>query len=187
MVLSAFQVQTIQLIPFTRALESVLVHHKLSPGLLASHVLIEKLHNLEQQTQKHGLTLVSLNQMVLFQFPISFASFNDGVVKIVVHVPDTSHALQFDVFRFVVAPVLLHEVYFEILAVVADRTHFVALNTLSLLIALCFKAVKSALPTGRSSGRRPTRAYGASLLQIPPWCFETAGWLDRLLWRHRFT
>ena len=135
MVLSAFQAQTIQLIPFTRALESVMIHRKLSPGLLAPHALIDKLDHLRIQTEKKDLRLVSMNEIDLFQFPLSFASFASGIMKIVVHVPVTSRHLTFDVFRVLTAPVEIEKQFYEVLvgethlAVSADRQSYFPIST----------------------------------------------------------
>ena len=55
-----------------------MVHRRLSPGLLAPHALIDKLVHLRVQTEKKDFRLVSMNELNLFQFPLSelFPAFN---------------------------------------------------------------------------------------------------------------
>lgn len=136
MVLANFQAQTLQLIPFTRALESVLIHRRLSPGLLNLDVLKSKMDHLALQVAKQHSELVSHREIDLFQFPLSFASFTNGMMKIVVHVPVTATGLKFNVFRFVSAPILSQDVYYEVLsdsvhlAVSEDRQSYIELSAI---------------------------------------------------------
>lgn len=135
MVLSNFQAQTIQLIPFTRALESVLIHRRLSPGLLNPEILQSKLDHLALQTEKQNTLLVSRREIDLFQFPLSFASFAHGEMKIVIHIPVTVPDLKFQVFRFISAPIFSQKVYYEVLspqvhlAVSEKRDSYMELST----------------------------------------------------------
>ena len=106
-VLSGFLSQIQQFIPFSRALDDLIMHKRLSPGFLRNFVLDAKLLSIKKQLAKKNLELVSEHEVDLFQFPVSFATFADHTLRIVIHIPVSRPHSTFKVHRYVDAPIVV--------------------------------------------------------------------------------
>ena len=117
------------------------------------------------QTEKRHLNLVSMNELDLFQFPLSFALFVNEMIKIVVHIPVTSRSLQFDVFRVLTASVEVKKQFYEVLvpethlAVSTDRQSSFPLSTPALNDCLTLASAKGCTRQ-RTIRKRPFSSCG---------------------------
>ena len=86
------------------ALDSLLVHHRLHPGLLRADVLHTHLSALRSQAEARGLTLAVQSEVDLFSCPVSFITTTKSVVRLAVHIPVFDSSLTFTSLRYVPVP-----------------------------------------------------------------------------------
>ena len=102
--LAALSAQSHDSVRLARALESLLLQQKLSPGLLRAGKLREKLDHLRVEANAKGLRLGIDAVHQVFQLPVSFGTSTSQVLRVVVHLPLVHKTEIFQLFRFVPAP-----------------------------------------------------------------------------------
>ena len=133
LLLSIMFLQSKQLAVIFRGLETLILDRKLAPGIIAPDLLHSKYLHLTKQLHAQGRRLSIDTELDLFNCPVSFATFTNEVLRIVVHIPVFDEAMgEFSLFRYHNIPIQQGSEYFQIrhepskfLAVSKDHTrHF---------------------------------------------------------------
>ena len=135
--LAIFFFQSKQLAVTFRALETLLLDKRLSLGLLAPELVMDKFGHLAQQIEKSGKALAISTEIDLFNCLVSFGTFTYERVRVVVHVPVFDPAMgDFKLYRYHNVPISVSRDFMRVkvdpdqyLLVNADRSlHFYALS-----------------------------------------------------------
>ena len=133
LLLSIMFMQSKQLAVIFRGLETLILDRKLAPGLVAPDLLHSKYLHLTKQLHVQGRQLSIDTELDLFNCPVSFATFTNEVLRIVVHIPVFDEKMgEFSLYNYHNIPIRQGEKYFQIqytpsrfLAVSKDHTkHF---------------------------------------------------------------
>ena len=138
--LSIFFFQAKQLSVTFRALETLILDGKLSPGLLGPDLLHQKYGHLAQQVSRQGQRLAIDTELDLFRCAVSFGTFTDETVRIVAHIPVTNDDLaSFSLYRYHAVPLEEKGEFFQVrspvdsyLLVNKERSRHVFVNALEL-------------------------------------------------------
>ena len=140
LLLSIMFLQSKQLAVIFRALETLILDKKLAPGLIAPDLLHAKYEHLTKQLQKQSRHLSIDTELDLFNCPVSFATFTNEVLRIVVHVPVYNTRLgDFTLYKYHNIPVNENGQYFQVqvqrneyISVSKDHTRHFFLGSLDL-------------------------------------------------------
>ena len=116
--LTAMMSVTEQATRVSSGLEMLVNTHRLSPALVNTRVVKKKLDRMAARAQKEGRRLSITAVHELFNCPVSFGSFRDGRLRVVVHVPLTDREGRFTLYEYVPVPFAVNKSMVE---VVTDR------------------------------------------------------------------
>lgn len=84
--LSIFFMQAKQLASIFRGFDTLIVEKKISPSLIASDILGKKYQHLQEQVRRQGKSLAITSEIALFDCKVSFATFTNGKLRVVIHI-----------------------------------------------------------------------------------------------------
>ena len=86
------------------ALEHLIIHHRLAPGIVQPSTIRDKLRQLEAKAEEKGMRLTIREPQDLYQMECSFGTFSSGILRIIVHIPVQRGEDTFHVFKYLPVP-----------------------------------------------------------------------------------
>ena len=102
--IAAFQNQLRDTTRLTAALEQLVLHKKLVPGLVEPEPLKRKLDQLSKELREEGLVMTTREYHQLFANSLSFGTFSSGTARIILHIPVHREGEEFASYRLVPVP-----------------------------------------------------------------------------------
>lgn len=131
-----------------QGLETLIVHGKLSPLLLSPNVLKGKLDKLQAKARKMKKQLAISSELELFECPVSYTTFSNYVMRVVVHIPTRYQADVYRVFSYIPVPFGVNSTFYttkpeQLLAVSKNNKYHFELPKAQLLDCKRFKSFYS--------------------------------------------
>lgn len=113
--LAVFVVQSRDLQRLSLGVERLVLSRHLSPELISSDIISDKLSLLSQQALKQKKVLAITNEIDVFKCPVSFGTYQNLTLRVVVHVPAMNALDTFSSFDYLPVPFPVDRDFYQIL------------------------------------------------------------------------
>ena len=106
--LGAFLIMEKDLVRLHRGLTTLVTEQRLDPALVEGYAMHAHLDKVAEKAKEQGLRVAFKSELDLWKSQVSFGTFTDLTLRIIIHVPLYREEDRFDIFRYLAVPVGLN-------------------------------------------------------------------------------